>query len=683
MNSELSHPKYRPDIDGLRALAVLAVVFYHAFPNEMSGGFIGVDVFFVISGFLISTIIFESLKKGSFSFPEFYARRIRRIFPALLLVLISCYFSGWFLLLPEEYAQLGKHIASGAAFLSNFTLLNEAGYFDGSADSKPLLHLWSLGIEEQFYIIWPILAWMAWRLKKSFSGICIIFLALSFFLNLQGISKNPVAIFYSPHSRFWELLSGSALACLALGQNNSNSAHLYYGLNAFLHNNAKGNNSNTLSSLISVLGFFLLIFGFSTIDRHVNFPGAWALIPVVATTLIISAGPNAFINRHFLSTKLLVRIGLISFPLYLWHWPLLSFASILSGEVLSTWTRVSLVLFSIVLAWLTFEFIEKPFRLPKNTKIKVITLSFLMIAVGCVGFYSFEKNGLEGRYNSEKLSQQTDLKFKYERSNDWICDPSIFSGTYCSYSGTYPFTVVIGDSHSPRIYYGLRDLYRSAGKGIANIGSDGCPPLIDTIGVDSRLSYDPNCIKHMSETIKRVAKDKSIETIILSSRGPLYTEGTGFGAHEKFSWKLKNQDKSSEQKSNSEAYAAGLKATLNLLTESGKKVIFLYDVPELGFYAKSCLNTAALSFISGFRNPCAIKYEDYLKRNESFKILAKSVLDKFSNVKTIDLSEALCDQIYCFASINGVLMYTDDDHPSARGAIFIAKKLEKHFIDEE
>ncbi len=190
MPAHLSHPKYRSDIDGLRAIAVLSVVVFHAFPSWIQGGFIGVDVFFVISGFLISTIIFESLDKGVFSLTEFYARRIKRIFPALILVLIACFVFGWFALLADEYQQLGKHIAGGATFVSNFVLWHESGYFDNTADTKPLLHLWSLGVEEQFYIIWPLLLWFAYKRKFNLLNISIGITALSFSLNLYQV-KNP------------------------------------------------------------------------------------------------------------------------------------------------------------------------------------------------------------------------------------------------------------------------------------------------------------------------------------------------------------------------------------------------------------------------------------------------------------------------------------------------------------
>jgi len=184
--------KYRPDIDGLRAVAVLSVVVFHAFPELMKGGFIGVDIFFVISGFLISTIIFQNLDRGTFSFSEFYARRIRRIFPALLLVLIATYGFGWFALLADEYKQLGKHIVAGAGFVSNLVLWSEAGYFDNSAETKPLLHLWSLGIEEQFYIIWPFILWLGYKCKLRIAILIVALWVISFAINIYYAHHSPV-----------------------------------------------------------------------------------------------------------------------------------------------------------------------------------------------------------------------------------------------------------------------------------------------------------------------------------------------------------------------------------------------------------------------------------------------------------------------------------------------------------
>lgn len=203
---QLTHPQYRPDIDGLRAVAILSVVGFHAFPATIRAGFVGVDIFFVISGFLISTIIYGNLERNTFSFVEFYSRRIRRIFPALLIVLIASFVFGWFALLGDEYKQLGKHIAAGAGLVSNFVLRSEGGYFDTAAEAKPLLHLWSLGIEEQFYIVWPLLIWAAWKTRFNFLTITVSLALISFALNLRWVHKDAIIAFYSPQSRFWELL---------------------------------------------------------------------------------------------------------------------------------------------------------------------------------------------------------------------------------------------------------------------------------------------------------------------------------------------------------------------------------------------------------------------------------------------------------------------------------------------
>ena len=203
---------YRADIDGLRAFAVVSVLFYHAFPNVVRGGFVGVDVFFVISGFLISSILFAELADGRFSLATFYARRIRRIFPALAVCLAAVLAFGFVYLMPHELTQLGKHAFLGAGFLSNIALWNESGYFDAAATSKPLLHLWSLGIEEQFYILWPALLWIAFRVKASVPRLIAVLFAASFAFNIVLSNTNIVADFYLPVSRFWELLAGAGLA---------------------------------------------------------------------------------------------------------------------------------------------------------------------------------------------------------------------------------------------------------------------------------------------------------------------------------------------------------------------------------------------------------------------------------------------------------------------------------------
>lgn len=391
--ASLSHPKYRPDIDGLRAIAILSVVIFHAFPDKLKSGFIGVDIFFVISGYLISSIIFENIDRGSFSFGQFYGRRIKRIFPALSLVLGSCLVFGWFGLLDDEFKQLGKHMAAGAGFVSNFFLWQEVGYFNNVAETKPLLHLWSLAIEEQFYIFWPLLVWITWKRKTLFLALFAALLLGSFAYNVHLVRLDPTSTFYSPVTRIWELLTGVLLAYFST-QAKQNTATATPAWHA----------SQTARQLTSTLGVLLLAFGFYKIDRGRPFPGTWALFPVLGTFLLIFAGPAAWFNRFVLSNRLLVWVGLISFPLYLWHWPILSFMRIAQRGTPDALLRMAALILSVFLAWFTFYFVEKPIRISNKNQHKIITLCILMAILGGLGFKVFSSHGFPGRsvYGNEK-----------------------------------------------------------------------------------------------------------------------------------------------------------------------------------------------------------------------------------------------------------------------------------------
>ncbi|PQZ87673.1 MULTISPECIES: acyltransferase family protein [Pseudomonas] len=486
----LSHPKYRPDIDGLRAVAVLAVVIFHAFPAHLKGGFIGVDIFFVISGFLITTIILGSLNKGSFNFIEFYARRIKRIFPALLIILISCCAAGWFLLLADEYKQLGKHLAAGSVFISNFALRQESGYFDNSAETKPLLHLWSLGIEEQFYIIWPLLLYTAWRARLNPLAVIVIAAAISFALNISNVRTSGSFTFYSPQTRFWELLIGSALAYITL---NKEAALTTLRMPAMIRE--KG------TEVLSALGFIMLTVGFLRISESRPFPGTWALLPTLGTALIIAAGPKAWLNKKILSNRLMVWIGLISFPLYLWHWPILSFAHIVEGALPSRNIRIIAVLVAITLAYATYRIIEKPIRKHENSRKIVLVLVSFMILTGLAGFSIFKNEGYVSRLDDRAqfsayfkndspewpYMERTDLLSKYNDQCNFFNIPrfregkattipvsSIPSTCYEKNSSSTKTLFIWGDSHAQHLYYGLSKNLPSDWQ-ILQVASSSCP----------------------------------------------------------------------------------------------------------------------------------------------------------------------------------------------------------------
>ena len=292
--------RYRPDIDGLRAIAVMLVVNFHAFPLAMRGGFIGVDIFFVISGFLITGIIARELSENRFSLIGFYNRRIRRIFPALIVVLAAVLVMGWLWMLPHAYAQLSSDVFAGAAFAANFALMLQSGYFDIELAKKPLLHLWSLGIEEQFYLAWPLVLIIAARWRIDLLAVAGVIAVASFIFNVMLIGHDPVATFYLPFTRAWELLAGAVLA-LAW---------------------SRVDHSEAASNWRAGIGLVLIGLALAVLNVHRAFPGWWALLPIAGSALLLSA-PASWVNRTLLGWPPMVWIGLISYPLYLWHWPLL------------------------------------------------------------------------------------------------------------------------------------------------------------------------------------------------------------------------------------------------------------------------------------------------------------------------------------------------------------------------
>lgn len=670
----LSHPKYRPDIDGLRAIAVLSVIGYHYFPGVINGGFIGVDVFFVISGYLIASIIFESLKKNSFSFAEFYARRILRIFPALILVLTSCLLFGWFALLNDEYKQLGMHAAGGSTFVSNFVLWGESGYFDNAAETKPLLHLWSLAIEEQFYLAWPLLMWAAYKLRLNLLSITVAVAAISFYLNIETARSDPVADFYAPQTRFWELMLGSVLAWL-----NLNKPRFLAG--AFPHHQILDPKHSTYKCLsgISIFATALLACGFWVINKHDVYPAAWALLPVLGTALIIAVGSDAWINRIVLSNKILIWVGLVSFPLYLWHWPLLSFARIIESDTPSLEIRIGAVFMSFVLAWLTYRYVEKPIRTTQHALPKVVLLLALMGLIGTAGYYIYRQDGLMFRMAVQQAASQVqDLDFKSERMAGWRCDELTYEKSRCAYTRENPQVVIIGDSHAPRIYSGLKSHYANKDKGVAIFGGGGgCPPLLNVVVKDNK-GKDRNCVERTTQSLIKIINDPTIEQVVFASRESLYTTSTEFDDPDgsKYGrWTLSLDKEPPGSRTNAEVYTLALTNTLDALIKSGKKITYLYGVPELGFDIKSCIPSRPFSLTNNVRDPCAVSRELYEARNQAFKAQVHQILSTRPSINAVDLSQALCDENFCYGAKDGILFYTDDNHLSHRGAAYIVNRL--------
>ena len=495
----------------LRAIAVLAVIGFHAFPNWIGGGFIGVDVFFVISGYLISALLFNELDQKNFSFIRFYSRRIRRIFPALAVVLLSAFAFGWFVMLTDEYRQLGKHIAGGAGFVSNLLLWQESGYFDSAAELKPLLHLWSLGIEEQFYIVWPLLLALILKLRLRPLLIIGLLTGISFFLNIYGINNDPIATFYSPQTRFWELSIGAILAYLkyrpspliddCISKLESLLARLIFVGRRRMW--AEASNSS-LSSCTSLLGLALIAFGVMYLTSATKYPGYWALLPTLGAVCLICAGSDAWINRVFLSNRLMVWVGLISYPLYLWHWLLLSYARIIGGAIPPINYRILLVLTSFLLAWLTYILLEKPIRLGRHQRAKTIAVLVLIIATGYIGLNTLQRDGLPFRYPKEVRNLTSYVKYDWEKDvRDGECFLDSGKKTDINEKCYSDNSIVLwGDSYAASLYPGLYKWGLDHNEKISQFTVAGCPPIFNL----NENFFQRNCNEANQKIISQIRK---------------------------------------------------------------------------------------------------------------------------------------------------------------------------------
>ena len=417
---------YRSEIDGLRAFAVLSVVAFHAFPSLLKGGFIGVDVFFVISGFLITSHIFENLEKGQFSLLDFYGRRIRRIFPALILVMVCSLIFGWFVLLADEYNQLGIHVASGAAFVSNFIFASEVGYFNIASELKPMLHLWSLAVEEQFYIIFPLLLLFASKVRVNLLFVCLIILFASFFVNLSFVNRFPTETFFWPFGRFWELLVGSVIAWLMLYRSSTIVLNFAKFLSLINGIDLLGKTLNK-TGFFTLVGILLLAASVFLIDKSMLFPSYTAVWPVLGASLVIIGGGTNYIAKLFLCNRLAVWFGLISYPLYLWHWPILSYLHIIEDGTPHRDKRILAVFLSIVLAWVTYKFIEKPIRFGNGNKTRrTVALSIGVFLIALLGLYVGslnlkESKGLDDIYLRNGLEHRIGSSSRwYKGKGDWL-----------------------------------------------------------------------------------------------------------------------------------------------------------------------------------------------------------------------------------------------------------------------
>lgn len=662
--TSLHHPEYRPDVDGLRALAVFAVILFHAFPDFISGGYVGVDIFFVISGFLISTIILGSLERGSFSFRDFYARRVKRIFPSLIIVLLSCFIIGWFVLLRIEYLQLFGHMIGGAGFISNLVLWFESGYFEGASELKPLLHLWSLGIEEQFYIFWPLIAFIIWRIKINFFIPILLMIVLSLSLGTIFMDVGSGTGFYSPFCRFWELLIGALLAHL----------HLHPEKTIFA-NILKLRANLVIANVFSLVGFALIIIAFLCLDRFSHFPGWLALLPTMGAALIIFAGNKAFFNRLVLSNKAVVWTGLISYPLYLWHWPLFSFANIIEGNP-SIELRLLLILLTFILSISTYYLIERPIRSGKLFKKPVLILSLSMVGIVILAAVGFLSNGFTGRaiVKLEQPIHEVGDKMQFKVWQDYAykrCDsqdnfdPKILPHCFKYNVENSDKTILIwGDSHAGSWIWVFYEIAKQNNLGIYLISHVGCPPLLDVKRTDVAI-HTLTCDglgKAGFETVQKLRPDK----VVLIASWSSYSEG--FYKHGKLQ---RNTFFITDDPYVEATKATSRKALKTKLTETIAAIQNL-NIPILIFKSTPSLKEWIVSGYVRHRDSFERTTEEYREMAKYSSGIIDILADKYQ-MAVFDPARYLCDK-KCNALYKGKAFYSDDNHISAHGSLL--------FIDE-
>ena len=647
--------EYRPDIDGLRAIAVLAVIAYHAGIPGFSGGFVGVDVFFVISGYLITGIIQKEIAAREFSLMKFYERRIRRIIPALTVVVVTtCAFAA-LILLPSDLERLGQSALGISIFASNIHFWKSSEYFFAQAADQPLLHTWSLSVEEQFYVFFPFLLILLHRFApKQVFRITLLLFLLSLALSAAAVFIKPKATFYLAPTRAWELLAGSMLV---LGQGRFNPSELL-------------SRSMSVFGLLSI-GGSILWFSEATV-----FPGLSALIPVGGTMLLIEAGRHRLdaLNRILVASPL-VFCGKISYSMYLWHFPAFALGQYALGPRYGVTAIAILFILTLAASILTWKYVEQPFRkrtfLSRNAVFGVgAAATCLMAAVGTLYFAS---SGLGMRMNgqtTQMLAQFVDENAQQDCFFDTAGAVSIDKA--CSFGEVAPPSLVLwGDSHAQMLRNTLNEPALSRKISGRFLGAIACPPVL---GVEKRLV--PACQEINTGIAAAIIQDPKIRTVILGARWAYYQSSVGFKMDTLVPVYLRSGSEPFEKSvaQNTLALQAGLLRTVELLRSHGKNVLIVGPVPEIGYNVPRALHMNALlpSFLQSDVRPTSAEFHQ--RNQESLRVLSE--IGASEGIGVLFPHEVLCGAGRCEIVADGIVIYHDANHLSYRGSSAVSALLE-------
>lgn len=669
---------YRREIDGLRAVAVVPVILFHAGFSWFSGGYVGVDVFFVISGFLITSIILDECEAGTFSIAGFYERRARRILPALFFMMFCTIPFAWFWMPPSQLKQYADSLVATALFYSNYQFWSEVGYFASEAAEKPLLHTWSLAIEEQFYLFFPVLVWMFWFLgrKKLAIGIGIVALA-SFALSVFAYSPFSEANFYLMPSRAWELLAGSLLA---FGERDR-PLHTRF--------------ASSVAQVLSGFGLAMIVYSVVAYDEHTPFSGISMLLPVAATCILLAfATTETFVGR-FLSQRWLVAVGLVSYSAYLWHQPLFAFARLRSITTPSPYLFGFLCLVVGILAYLSWRYVEMPFRNRRRfARTEIFTFATVAAIVGITLGLTGSLTGIGHlRFANEEVAA-IEPKGSKESDCEWQTPLSEFPKIQiCNFGfkdSNAPI-VLWGDSHADALLAAADESFKAIGSAGFRIRNDYCSAIV---GVYNSRGYSlpkAGLCERSQAALLDLLRNLKPRAVIISIRwtfrlfpveGRIEELGfnNGEGGQENETYRTYSvPDSSGRLVTGSQAKSSAIEKFIANFTTLGAPVLIQYPVPEVGQNVPN-LNFKHLISTGSIPPIISTSARRFNERNAFVIGVLDSIVEEPA-VLAIKVSEVLCDSYVadrCVAQINGVPLYFDDDHLSKEGAkLVIAEILKK------
>jgi peptidoglycan/LPS O-acetylase OafA/YrhL len=624
---------YRADIDGLRAFAVMAVVLFHLGFGPVPGGFVGVDVFFVISGFLITGLILNKLKQGQFSFWEFYARRTRRIYPALFVMILVVLLAGYFVLTPAEYSALGESAAYSSAFLANVYFWLNTGYFDRSADTMPLLHIWSIGVEEQFYLIWPILLVVVWRYVRV--GRKVAFVALSGATTLLAAlcivwtALDANSAFYLPFTRLWEFTLGALV--LALPEIRKSA----------------------LAGAISALGMGAILYASLIFTTDLAYPGLYAILPCLGTAAVLSADGRGPVGR-FLSLGPNILLGKMSYSLYLWHWPMIVFYDTYAGEHDQ---KVWLIVTALAVAIFSWRFVELPIRRRRDHPRRSVAYGATVAAfTGALSLLVALMAGFPGRLPEEFRGLSSDEDMNRLHCTERVVLQGLGKKANCivgvPWANATRRALLWGDSHA-RHLAPLLDI-SARGQGISLVYWPGCPPFIDKdkVGRNKPKSAElsDRCTHSRRQVLDWIAKTPSIDLVIIANRwsiypDTLYNEGL-FG-------------KSDEQRVLTRI-KQGLDKTLSEIDPQQHSILLIRDVPSPGFDVPNCaLETSGVFWR---RQVCKHDLNFFQEVERPLQRILDQAASGTDRIDYVDPVKAMCGPKGCPIRVNAEIIFSDSHH---------------------